>query len=68
MKELGEIRWEYENVQHSLIGRLENSEFKAMIGCTHKQKRYDPPDAIETAEKRWKEVRGGKGRVQRYDF
>ena len=68
LKQLGEIRWETENVQYRVIGRLDKSEFKAMIECIHKQKRYDPPDALETAEKRWKEIRTGRGRVERHDF
>lgn len=48
-------------VQHRLIGIRHSitDEFTVMIACTHKQKRYNPTDAIETAMSRAKEVKEG---------
>jgi len=51
---LGEIRWKCDKKQHRVIGcRWTNpSGFLLLIGCTHKDQIYDPPDAINTADKR----------------
>lgn len=51
---LGEICWKCDNKQHRLIGCSWKSPngYLLLIGCTHKQKIYDPPDAIVTADKR----------------
>jgi len=51
---LGEIRWKIENVQHRIIGCAWKNPagYLLLIGCTHKQRIYNPPDAIGTADKR----------------
>jgi hypothetical protein len=51
---LGEIRWKCDNKQHRVIGCRWKvpSGYLLLIGCTHKQKIYSPPDAIATADKR----------------
>jgi len=65
---LGELRWVSENKQHRLVGYLKSGTFFALIGCTHKQQIYNPPDALATAEKRKKEIEGGKATVVSYDL
>jgi hypothetical protein len=51
---LGEIRWQEGKVQHRVIGCWwkQPSGFLLLIGCTHKQKIYSPPDALATADAR----------------
>lgn len=51
---LGEIRWQVGNVQHRVIGCVWKSPqgYLLLLGCTHKQRIYSPPDAIATAERR----------------
>jgi hypothetical protein len=51
---LGEIMWRFGKVQHRMIGCSWKapSGYLLLIGCTHKQDIYNPPDAIETADKR----------------
>ncbi|RPI22100.1 MAG: hypothetical protein EHM61_23105 [Acidobacteria bacterium] len=59
---LGEIRFsDDDNVQYRLIGyHSSESRFVILIGCTHKQRRYNPTNALETAVKRKKQVAKGK--------
>lgn len=51
---LSEIMWRFGKVQHRMIGChwKEPSGYLLLIGCTHKQTIYSPPDAIGTAGKR----------------
>jgi hypothetical protein len=51
---LGEIRWKFDKKQYRLIGCSwkDPGGYLLLIGCTHKQQVYDPPDAIATADKR----------------
>jgi hypothetical protein len=51
---LGEIRWKCDKKQHRVIGcSWKNPNgYLLLIGCTHKQQIDDPPDALETADKR----------------
>jgi len=51
---LGEIRWKCDKKQYRVIGCSwkEPQGYLLLIGCTHKQDIYDPPDAIGTADKR----------------
>lgn len=54
---LSELRWKSGGVQYRILGhRLREHEFLMLIGCTHKQKIYDPPDAFQTAKRRLKEI------------
>jgi hypothetical protein len=53
---LGELRWSSCRKQHRLIGFLKDGIFVALIGCTHKQRIYDPVDSLETADRRFKEI------------
>lgn len=36
-----------------------------LIGCSHKQKVYTPPDCLDTATKRAREVRNGTARLRK---
>jgi hypothetical protein len=63
---LGEIRWKVDDVQHRVIGCAWKNPhgYLLLIGCTHKQRVYSPPDAIETADRRHRGiVFQGKGGV-----
>jgi hypothetical protein len=53
---LGELRWLSGDKQHRLIGFFMKGYWYAVIGCTHKQQIYNPPDAIETGKKRKKQI------------
>ena len=68
LTELGELRWKHSNVPHRVLGRLDMREFRALIGCTHNQQKYNPPNTLKTAEKRWKELKSEKGNTVRYEF
>jgi hypothetical protein len=51
---LGEIRWQCDKTQHRVIGcrwKAPNG-YLLLVGCTHKQQVYKPPDAIALADKR----------------
>jgi len=63
---LGEIRWKCDDKQHRVIGcSWKNPKgYLLLIGCTHKQKVYNPPDAIATANKRRRGLEfEGRGRT-----
>lgn len=66
--EIGELRWQSENKQHRLIGCFMSGFWCALIGCTHKQQRYDPVDALETARRRKGQVERGEARTVEYDL
>jgi hypothetical protein len=67
-KELGELRWASENKQHRLLGFFGKGYWYAVIGCTHKQQRYDPPDALETARRRKRQIERDEVRTVDYDL
>jgi hypothetical protein len=67
-KGLGELRWRSEEKQHRLVGYLKGGMFFALIGCTHKQQVYNPANALDTADKRKKEIESGKARTIPYDL
>lgn len=49
---LGELRWRSGKKQHRLVGHFKNGVFVALMGCTHKMNIYNPPDALDEADKR----------------
>jgi hypothetical protein len=67
-KGLGELRWPSENKQHRLVGFFRRGFWYAVIGCTHKQRRYDPPDALETARRRKGQIERDEVRTVDYDL
>lgn len=58
---LGEIRIT-SGVAHRLVGRLQRNPniFTVTIACSHKDDRYKPQEALNTAETRIKEIDQGK--------
>ena len=65
---LGELRWKSENKQHRLVGFFHQGKWCALIGCTHKQNIYAPADALDTAERRHREVKAGNVTTEDYDL
>jgi len=57
---LGEIRISAD-VEWRLIGRRdENGEsFTVLLICNHKNQNYTPRDALDTALRRWREIKNG---------
>src|SRR5579872_5956125 len=51
---LGEIRWKCDDKQHRVIGCWWKNPhgYLLLVGCFHKQRVYNPPDALETANRR----------------
>ena len=50
------------DVQHRFFGFFckNGHEFFILVACTHKGKRYKPTNALDTANARLKEIKGGK--------
>jgi len=67
-KGIGELRWTSGKRQHRLVGYLKSGTFFALIGCTHKQQIYDPPDALDTAYKRKHQIENAEARTVDYDL
>jgi hypothetical protein len=64
---LKELRWRSGNVQHRLIGHYHGTQtFLLLLGCTHKQRRYDPAAALDTAKRRQRAVENGEARTCEY--
>jgi hypothetical protein len=54
---LAELRWQSGGVQYRILGRrIGKNEFLMLVGCTHKQRIYDPPEAFKTAKRRLDEI------------
>ncbi|MGB9429195.1 MAG: hypothetical protein WCC11_04865 [Gammaproteobacteria bacterium] len=62
-KDLGEIRFKADNVQHRIIGMNGPAEgtYTLLIGCTHKDNIYEPPNALVTAVQRKKNLEDKTG-------
>jgi len=67
-QQVGELRWTSEKKKHRLVGYLKGGVYVALIGCTHKQQVYDPVDALDTADKRNKEIERGEAKTVPYDL
>ena len=49
-KGLSELRWRSGNVPYRIIGYTsEDHVYVMLIGCTHNGRKYDPPDALQSA-------------------
>ncbi len=59
---LGEVRFKDEGIPHRLIGMNGpgKGEYTFLIGCSHKDDRYDPPSALDTAVDRRKLLEAGR--------
>jgi hypothetical protein len=68
-KGLTELRWRSGGVQHRLVGyQTGEHDYLLLIGCTHKDRRYDPPDAFDTAVERRNWVKCGKATTCEYNL
>ena len=65
---LGELRWKSEKTQQRLLGFVMKGIWYAVMGCTHKQQAYSPPDAIETAKRRKRQIERGEVDTVDYDL
>ena len=63
-----ELRWVAEKVQHRIFGYYSGDRlFVMLIGCTHKQQVYDPPEAFQTLKDRKRKISQGEGAAVRYE-
>lgn len=62
-----EIKWEAGKKQWRALGFDEDGWFVMVVGCTHKDNVYDPPNCFETAKKRRQETLDGKRMIINYD-
>ncbi len=57
-----------DNVQHRILGifwpRHQEKQATLLIGCTHKQQIYDPPDCLGTAIRRRQLLEDGKAKIR----
>jgi hypothetical protein len=65
---LGELRWSSEKKQHRLLGFPKDGTWYAVIGCFHKDQRYYPANALETAKDRKKQIENDQVKTVDYDF
>jgi hypothetical protein len=66
---LTELRWKSGRKPHRIIGYRSNDfEYTMLAGCTHNDKKYDPPDAMETARRRKGEIKSGKALTREYQL
>ena len=65
---IGELRWTMNKTQHRLIGFFADGAWYALVGCTHKQRVYSPPEALETAKKYKKQIERKEVRTVEYDL
>ena len=66
--EFGELKWKAGQKQHRLFGFFSSGNWYALMGCTHKQRVYDPADAKDTAKKRMKQIERGEVQTVKYDL
>src|SRR5258708_35353023 len=57
---LGELRWPSENKQHRLLGFFMKGYWYAVVGCTHKQQIYNPPEALDTGKRYKRQIERGE--------
>jgi hypothetical protein len=69
---LSELRWTSGKIEHRIIGhRLDDTkadthQYLMLIGCTHKQRNYIPPEALESARTRRSEIQQGVAAISEY--
>jgi hypothetical protein len=68
VKKIGELRWTSVKRQHRLLGFFGDGVWYALVGCTHKQQIYDPPDALSTAQKYRGQIEKGEVETVEYDL
>ena len=70
---LTELRWPSGKIQHRIIGvRLgdvgNQRQYLMLLGCTHKNNVYDPPDALDSAAKNKKKIDAGEATSSEYQL
>jgi hypothetical protein len=67
---LGEIRFTSERKQHRVIRFFgpNPQQSTLLIGCSHKQRIYNPPEALDTAARRKHDIESGIARVLPHDI
>ena len=66
-KGLTELRWKSGKMPHRILGYQTGAfEYLMLIGCTHNEKKYDPPEAMETARRRREEIQKGEASTSEY--
>lgn len=64
-----ELRWTAEKVEHRIFGKFAGSGlFIMFVGCTHKQRIYDPANALETMDDRKRKLISGEGVLADYGW
>jgi hypothetical protein len=60
---LAEIKWKWSNREWRVFGYFNTAGyFVTVMGCTHKE-RYDPPDCLNTANRRMQEAQRGEWEI-----
>lgn len=70
-QQLFEARWFGENkIPHRIFCYIPSSDRRVIFlcGCTHKDKRYSPTNAYDTAVKRRDEIEKGEANTREFDF
>lgn len=64
---LSELRWKSERIPHRLLGyALSHDQYLVLIGCTHNSKKYDPPEAMESARERRRQIENHEASFDEY--
>lgn len=64
---LTELRWRSDGKPHRIFGYQSGDfEYTMLIGCTHAAKKYNPPDAMETARKRKIKIDNGEALTREF--
>lgn len=64
-----ELRWTAERVEHRIFGYFKGTFcFVMLVGCTHKQRVYDPPSAFETMKDRRGKLDKGEASLTAYEL
>jgi hypothetical protein len=65
---LTELRWKCGKLPHRIVGYvLAEHQYLMLIGCTHREA-YDPPQALDTALVRWKQIQNREASIDEYQL
>jgi hypothetical protein len=65
---LWELRWKCGKLPYRIIGYSPaDHQFLMLMGCTHRES-YDPQNALETAVRRWEQIRGNEASYDEYQL
>ena len=66
---LSELRWKSGRTPHRIFGYHQGElENLMLVGCTHNERKYDPPDALETALRRRRDIEQGRATYCEYQL